>query len=669
MRARSNNVGEATQSSVMQDIFQEAVGAGIETEYWDGLGQLHKIDTEVLSRLLQALAAHENRSNRMLPRWVIVRGHTTPEIRLDADEGLSLQWEVVSARKLAEGEATSPFLTLPPWLPLGIYRLRVRAGQVWDEAPLIVSPHHAYDGDPGGPRRMWALAVQLYGVRSHRNWGHGDFSDLIALIDLAADLGASGVGLNPVHACFDGRAQDPSPYFPSSRLFLNSLYVDVDAIPEFPGLQAASLEEKLADLRSRSAIDYGGVAEAKLCGLRLAYENFLKRASMERRNAFTRFLADHPFPIARFGCFEVLRRKFARPWWEWPDEWLRGDEIALERLRREQADVNFFEFVQWVAHEQLEACRARARERGMPIGLYLDIAVGTRSDGFDAWCDQHAVLAGVAIGAPPDNLNTQGQNWGLAGFNPLGLEQQRFEPFYRLLQAAMQYAGAVRLDHVLGLQRLYLIPHGVAASQGAYIRLPFHALLATAALASVQNRCLVIGEDLGTVPENFRETLADWDIWSYQVMLFERTAEGAFAAPESYRENALVTFATHDLPTFAGWQTYHDLAIKRALNMDPGESDSERTRALDLLRDALARHGVEATGFAAVVKYLAQTPSRLLVISMEDLLGVREQVNLPGTTDEHPNWRQPLPVTLEELRNDHGLRAIADIMRSAGRSL
>ena len=233
----------------------------------------------------------------------------------------------------------------------------------------------------------------------------------------------------------------------------------------------------------------------------------------------------------------------------------------------------------------------------------------------------------------------------------------------------MRYAGAVRLDHVLGLQRLFLIPHGMPATKGTYIRLPFTALLATIALESVQNQCLVIGEDLGTVPENFRQTFADWGIWSYQVMLFERTHGGAFADAESYRENALVTFATHDMPTFAGWRGYRDLTVKRALNIDPGELDADRQRALDAIGQALARRGITATDFAAVAKYLADAPSRLVVLSMEDLLAVKEQVNLPGTVDEHPNWRQPLPVELEQLRDHEGLTSIADVMRAAGRSL
>ena len=303
----------------------------------------------------------------------------------------------------------------------------------------------------------------------------------------------------------------------------------------------------------------------------------------------------------------------------------------------------------------------------MPIGLYLDVAVGVRNDSFDAWCDQDAVLSGTAVGAPPDILNTAGQNWGLAGFNPVGLEDRQFDPFCRMLRASMHYAGAIRLDHVLGLKRLYIIPHGMRAIQGAYIRFPFEALLAVVALAGVEHRCIVIGEDLGTVPDNFRETLADWGLWSYQVMLFERRWDGTFAPPENYRQNALVTFGTHDVSTFAGWRDHRDLTVKQALGMDPGETSEQRHGAFHALNQALQQHGIEGTDFPAVAKFLADTPCRLLVISLEDLLGITDQVNLPGTVDEHPNWRQRLPIALEELRTHEAVVRVAQIMNSAGR--
>src|SRR5262244_1457633 len=656
----------------MDRVFERAALCGLEAEYRDAFGNLRTVEPEVLTRILEALGAGRGAADRMLPRSIVVRGHADQLLRLAAAGGLPLRWELFSEHKIAEGEGTSPLLVLPGALQNGIFRLRVtvtdRQGSLAEDACLIVCRDGAYQGKQTAPRRMWALGVQLYGVRSLGNWGHGDFTDLAALVDLAADLGAAGIGLNPLHALFDNRLSDASPYAPNSRLFLNPLYIDVDAIPEFPGLQAAGLQDQIERLRKQDIVDYDGVADAKMRALELAYEAFRQEGSAERRGAFDRFRQARGSTLVRFACFEWLRRRFGHPWWEWPQEWRRPDEHTFAALRRtEAASTGFFEFVQWVAHEQLDRCRAKGCERRLPLGLYLDIAVGVCSDGFDAWCDQDAVLSGMAVGAPPDILNTAGQNWGLAGFNPAGLEDQKFEPFRHMLQASMRYAGAIRLDHVLGLKRLYLIPHGVPPSQGAYVRFPFEAMLAVAALSSMEHECSVVGEDLGTIPDNFRETLADWGIWTYQVMLFERSANGAFFPPESYRENALVSFGTHDVATFVGWRDQHDLAVKQALGIDPGETTEERYGALDALRQALRQRGLETPDFASVAKYLADTPSRLLVISMEDVLGMRNQVNLPGTTNEHPNWRQRLPVSLEDLGNQPALRSTADIMRSAGR--
>jgi 4-alpha-glucanotransferase len=657
----------------MDPIFERAALWGIETRYHDAFGQLRTVEPEMLVRLLGAVASDDAAATRVLPRTIVVRGERDRTVAVPAADGQALRWQIAGEQTIAEGEGTAPSLILPPGLPTGLFRLRVTAptgaGSLNEEASLIVCPVRAHQGGASAPWRMWALAVQLYSVRSSRNWGHGDFTDLWALVELAADLGASGVGLNPLHALFDDRPSEPSPYFPNSRLFLNPLYIDLDAVPEFPGLRAAGFEASVARLRGEGRVDYHAVADTKTRALRLAYGSFRQSGNSARREAFARFRRARGSALMRFACFELLRRKFDAPWWEWPLPWRSVDDEALAGLRRtEEAELGFFEFMQWLAHEQLDRCRIRAGERGLAIGLYLDVAVGVRRDGFDAWCDQDAVLPGVAIGAPPDVLNRSGQNWGLAAFNPVALEARRFEPFRRMLQASMQYAGAIRLDHVLGLKRIFLVPDGMTAEHGAYIRCPFEALLAVTALASAEAGCIVVGEDLGTVPEQFRETLTDWGIWSYQVMLFERLPGGAFAGPDAYRENALVTFATHDLPTYAGWRGKHDLAVKQALGIDPGESGEEREGAFKALHQALAGHGLAAGSFAAVGRYLADAPSRLLVVSIEDLLGVQEQVNLPGTIDEHPNWRHRLPIDLEDLKNQEGVIAVADSMRSAGRS-
>jgi 4-alpha-glucanotransferase len=649
-------------------LLERAARFGVETQFHDGCGQLRTVGPEVLGRLLGALARQEPPS-RMLPHGVVLRGDAGARVSINVPENRAIAWAILSDRQtIAHGESRGREISLPAHLPQGVFRLRIVAeeadGACIDEAPLIVSPQQAWQGE--SEKRMWAIGVQLYGIRSQRNWGHGDLSDLRELIDMAADCGAAGIGLNPLHALFD---EEASPYFPNSRLFLNPLYIDVEAIPEFPGRAAAGVEDEIAGLRVGSAVDYAGATRTKMRALEIAHARFRQHATAERRAAFDRFRAQHAFPLAQFACFEFLRRRFGLPWPDWPKQWRRPDPAALDALyRREEAQISFFEYAQWNAHEQLERCRARACERRMPIGLYLDIAVGVRSDGFDAWCDQDAVLADMAIGAPPDGLNTAGQNWGLAGFNPLTLEHQLFEPFRRLLQASMQYAGAVRLDHALGLRRLYLIPHGVSAKEGAYVHLPFEPLLAVAAVLSAEHRCIVIGEDLGTVPKDFRQTLQDWGIWSYQVMLFERFGEGQFTPPEGYREKAVVAFGTHDTPTFAGWWGALDLEVKRALDMDPGETADERGRALAALRHNLGERGIGEVDFLSLTKYLARAPCRLLLVSLEDLYGVKEQVNLPGTLAQYPNWRQILPVGLEEMRRRPELSAIAAVMREAGRS-
>jgi 4-alpha-glucanotransferase len=314
------------------------------------------------------------------------------------------------------------------------------------------------------------------------------------------------------------------------------------------------------------------------------------------------------------------------------------------------AEVEFVEFVQWCADDQLRACHDLAAARGMDVGLYLDVAVGVQSDGFDAWNEQLAISRHLSVGAPPDQLNSAGQNWGLAGFNAAGLELTGFAPFREMLRASMRYAGAIRLDHVLGLNRLYLVPHGFPANSGVYVTMPFEALLAVTAQESVANRCVVIGEDLGTVPEGFRERLAMWGVWSYRVMMFERDFhQGWFFGLEHYLPEALVTFNTHDLATYSGWRASADLALKHSIGIDPGESDGSRRHALEMLGDALRQQGIEQEDIYAVLTFLARTRSRLLAISLEDLLGVIEQPNVPGTVFEHPNWRRRLPRALDEI--------------------
>ena len=662
----------------MDALTELALEWGIEPDYVDGQGLARTVDRHTLRRIIDVVSRGQRPLERrwLPPTLVFRRGHATALALPDIPRSALIDWAVIDGEtKIASGRASAGAWRLPDDLPVGTFQLdlevKSRAGHAREHARLLIAPERAFGGrDFAEGRRVWALGVQLYAVRSHRNWGHGDFTDLLGLLELSADLGAAGIGLNPLHALFADDAERASPYSPNSRLFLNLLYIDVEAVPEFPGVTAAGLTQEVARLRGAAMVDYAGVAAAKLHGLDLAFQQFRERGSAQRREDFEAFRREQGRALTLFASFEVLRRKLGQRWPDWPPSWRCPDESALAELRRSAPqEVEFHEFVQWLADRQLRGCHAKAQGLGMPLGLYLDVAVGVDPHGADAWSEQSTMLADVAIGAPPDLLNTAGQNWGLVAFNPRALERDGFEPFRRVLEAAMRYAGAIRLDHVLGLNRLYLIPG--AASGGGYVQFPLEAMLALVAQESVRHRCVIIGEDLGTVPENLRETLADWGVWSYRVMLFERDEDGSFRSPEHYSAHALVTFSTHDLPTFAGWLSGHDLTKKRAIGLDPGETDADRAAAQAALRAALARcRGKERTGsgFLPVARYLAATPSRILVISLEDALGVLDQPNVPGTIDEHPNWRRRLPLALEDLRRHPRIRALARVLRGAGRS-
>jgi 4-alpha-glucanotransferase len=629
------------------DLFTKAKDLGIQTDFIDGQGHRHVTDAAALEIILKALPART--PYRFLRQAVVIRSGQAARTELKPAASLPLRWKIVAnPGVIAEGETADRVIEWPPDLPIGSYRLQLTDASFTEQAPLIVAPAKAFGGDF---ERCWLLAVQLYGVRSARNWGIGDFTDLEALLALAADLGADGVGLNPLHALFDDRPADCSPYSPNSRLFLNALYIDVERVAGFQSAAFAESRAIIARLRASDVVDYAAVAELKWRALRSAFAAFKTGPKTDDHAAFAKFRTERGAMLSRFACFEVLRHRFNKPWWEWPTEWQQPDDARAAALHAgpDSDEIEFVKFVQWCADQQLQSCRELSARLGMRVGLYLDVAVGVQSDGFDAWKEQVAISRHLAVGAPPDPLNTSGQNWGLAGFNAAGLEIQSFEPYREMLRASMRHAGAIRLDHVLGLKRLYLVPHGFSAVNGVYVQMPFEALLAATAQESMAHRCVVIGEDLGTVPEGFRAQMADWGIWSYQVMMFERDDRGAFCDIDHYKPNALVTFNTHDLSTYAGWRGFSDLALKRSLGIDPGETDEARWHALAMLTDILRRHAIDRDDLYAVVDFLARTGSRLLTISLEDLLGVIDQPNIPGTVDQHPNWRRRLPLAVNEI--------------------
>lgn len=580
---------------------------------------------------------------------------------------------VLAARGLPAGSETE--------IRESLARLRSREQAVptFDFAPAPAWRPAALQDDG----RLWGIAVQLYSLRSVRNWGIGDFTDLAGLVEGAAELGAAAIGLNPLHALFPTRPEHASPYSPSSRLFLNPLYLDVEAVPEFSDCRAAlrsvrskSFQARLRELRAKTCVDYTGVAAAKSAVLEQVYRFFrttcLADAAHPRTRAFREFQAQRNPALRRFATFHTLgENRTAIDWREWPAQWRDPDSAVVAAFaHRRIYRIEFHEYLQWLADWQLRAAAELAHARGMAIGLYGDLAVGADPTGAEAWSDQRTTVTGAAVGAPPDQLNLNGQNWGLPPPDPLAWREQAYAPFIEMLRANMGNAGALRIDHILGLMRLYWIPSGLSAKDGAYVRYPWHELLAVLAAESRRQHCLVIGEDLGTVPRGLRESMMDCGLLSYRLLYFERDDAG-FRTPDNYPREALVAVGTHDLPPLTAFWHGDDIALRETLDLwpTPAQRDAEqgnRSGARAALADALRRQHLLADDrvpdeapVEAIYRYLARTPSCLLMVQVEDVLGVRTQINVPGTVDEHPNWRQRLPVTVAEMLADPRLRNLA----------
>ena len=548
--------------------------------------------------------------------------------------------------------------------------------------------------------RLWGVNVQLYSLRSQRNWGIGDFTDLAHLIDIVADAGGDFIGLNPLHALFPDHPAHISPYSPSHRAFLNVLYLDVEAAPGFRDCEAlqcrlasAEFQRRLDELRATPLVDYVAVAACKLAALRMLFDA-QRRHGGAHAEAFAAWRKSAGPALERFALFEALQAHFraANPdcwgWPAWPREFHAPDGPAVAAFAATHAEeIAWHAWLQWLAEIQLAAAAQRARERGMRIGLYRDLAVGAHPGGAEVWQWQAAFAignGGAHTGAPPDELNLLGQDWGLPPLIPHRLRANAYAPFCTVLSANMRHAGALRIDHVMGLQRLFWVPADAPATEGAYVQYPFETLLGLVARTSLEHACLVIGEDLGTVPEGFRERLSATGVLSYQPLIFARYPDGNFRLPHDMPRQALVAASTHDLPTLAGFWLGIDLDIRTRLMLFPNhetrarlitERGWDRGRLLWALeRENLLPAGVGKDPAAlpeltpavidALHAYLARSPAMLLAIQPEDVFACREQINVPGTLeDQHPNWQRKLPVTLEAWRDDARFRTLAATLK------
>lgn len=717
---------------------------GIETGYDDYRGEYHATSDATREKLLAALGlaldgdlealaeSLESRDwRRPLPPVLVSRADAGPpgiELTLPAScargewrwfltfESGERQSGGFRPAALAPGAARSiAGIPCQRWhLPLpspgiGYHRLELApagAGPgVAAATQLIVTPAVCY-APPllHGEGRAWGPTLQLYSLRSRRNWGIGDFTDLRDVVAFAAGAGAALVGLNPLHALFPEQPERCSPYSPSSRLFLNVLYLDVEAVADFQASAAAraqlatpDFQARLRRLQTGELVDYDGVAAAKLEALRLAFAHFRAHHLLPgtaRAESWRQFRAAGGTALAEHALFEALQAGFraadGRSWgWPaWPAAFHSPDAAAVRTYAAAHGEeIDFHIYLQWLADEQLAAAARRGGEGGAPglgIGLYQDLAVGVDPGGAETWSGQAWYARGAHLGAPPDDFNRDGQDWGLSPLLPRGLHETAYAPFIATLRAAMRHAGALRIDHVMALQHAFWVPAGEAPAAGAYLRYPFADLLGILALESQRHCCAVIGEDLGTVPAGFRAAAAERGILSYRLLGFERDERGGFKAPSAYPRQALAAVGTHDLPTLYGFWQGRDIDTRAALGQLGAPAQLEAavaTRAGDrahllfaLQREGLLPPGIVLPGAVvpamtaqlalAIHTYLARSPAMLLAVQLEDIFAVIEQTNLPGTTTSHPNWRRRLPLEIEAWADEPRLRAVAEMLRS-----
>ncbi|HEU4353398.1 MAG TPA: malto-oligosyltrehalose synthase [Burkholderiales bacterium] len=493
-------------------------------------------------------------------------------------------------------------------------------------------------------RTLWGFMSQLYGLRSERNWGIGDFTDLRNLIEIAAGLGAAVVGVNPLHAT------QGSPYSPSSRHALHFVYIDVEAVPGYE--PSAKLRRRLQALRDSELVDYAGVRRAKRQVLELLF-----RINKPRLKMRTKGLRD-------YAVFEALREEFGDGWQNWPEAFHHPESKAVKAFARKNANrVAFHAWVQAIAREQLDGALRHAHARGMPLGLYVDLALGADRGGAEVWSEQDAYAVGASTGAPPDEFNPRGQDWGLPPYSPRALRAKGHRPFIELLRANMPVGGALRMDHVMALARLWWIPQDEKPDRGGYVAYPFRELLAILAAESRRARCVVIGEDLGTVPAELRSALNRAGVLSYRPLLFEKDSSGEYCPPGAYPREALVCVTTHDLPTWRGYWEMHDLKLRQRLGSSVNfeKEVSAREEEKKKLAKALEREGLDLSARSAHA-FIARTPSKLAMLQPEDVFELVDQANLPGSVDQHPNWRRKVPLTLERWRSHPEVSALRDMM-------
>jgi 4-alpha-glucanotransferase len=646
-----------------------AKAAGLLVDWRDAAGQAQRVTPDSLRAVLTAMgfpAETPREIEESRKRLNLLSNRAPGLVVIDAGDTIPLPPSTARTARIVfeDGDTQDlPFKDgrlIAPDRP-GYYRLEL--GDL--VLPLAIAPRKGFtvaDAAPG--RRLWGTAVQLYGLRENSRDAFGDFAALAAFAAEAGRRGIDALAISPVHALFLANPEHYSPYAPSTRLFLNGFFAGGNETDRAEAAEAAG------DL-----IDWSKALPDKRAALRRAYERFREEAG--EHTAFEAFRRAGGADLERHAIFEALHARFldghdARGWPEWPAAYQDIESQAVLAFAKAEADeVRFHLFVQWLADQGFAAAQAAARGAGMAVGLIADLAVGMDAGGSHAWSRRADLLNGLSVGAPPDLFQPKGQDWGLAAFSPFSLSANGYAPFIATLRAAMKHAGGVRIDHAMGLQRLWLTPHGGEAKHGAYLTYPFEDMLRLIKLESWRARAIVLAEDLGTVPDGFRESLDGAGAMGMRVLWFERDGLD-FLPPGDWSAGAVAMTSTHDLPTVAGWWTGADLDWRTKLAdtpnpeqrvKDEAERQEERGRLWAACGEAGLAEGkappddAPAPAVDAAVGFVGAAACDLALVQIEDLIGTADQANLPGVTEGHPNWRRRLPAAADVLFERPEVRA------------
>ncbi|KAB0288134.1 4-alpha-glucanotransferase [Vibrio fortis] len=712
------------EQSVLKQV---AEMANLADSYVSAWGDEAQVSDETLTRLLASLgydtssddallkSAEKKHKKDVLDPVLVLRDGEPVEValnlgvsaresefswRLETEQGEVLEGYLQSQVVRDERAEGGPLVfALPNDLAWGYHKLvvsRKRRKKPY-EMTLIITPKACFKQSPiEQGKKLWGPSVQLYTLRTQHNWGIGDFGDLKQLVADIASRGGDFVGLNPIHSLFPANPEGASPYSPSSRRWLNILYIDVSSVPEFAlsaeaqqTVGSAEFQQRLQKARDAHWVNYTEVSELKMSILPLLFTEFKHRhldKNSDRAQAFLAFVEEGGDSLMHQAAFDALHAELHAEdsnMWGWPvfpEKYRTFESPATQKYIKENIEkVHLYMYLQWLADCQINDAQSLAEEKGMAVGLYRDLAVGVADSGSETWADEGNLVMDASIGAPPDILGPLGQNWGLPPLNPEVLQATGYDAYIKLLRANMKHCGALRIDHVLGLLRLWWIPKGEDATQGAYIYYPVQDMLAILALESHRYQCSVIGEDLGTVPDEIVDILADAGVHSYKVFFFETSEEdGGFISPKHYASQSMAALCTHDMPTLRGFWHCDDLKMGQEIGLYPNQEQlnglfDDRLECKQGILDSVAWHGFLPDGVGrdasqvpmdsylaeALQLHVAAGSSTLLSVQLEDWLEMDQPVNIPGTVDEYPNWRRKLSMNLDEIFAHDGVNRIA----------